>query len=64
MLATAPALVYFADLASTRRLDILPDEQLDITSFGLEDCIVQKDVSLEFRARQLLNQVRELYHVH
>lgn len=54
-LAITPALVYFCDMSSQNRLDILPDEEIDSSSYSLEACTVSKDVALDYRARQLLN---------
>lgn len=57
-------MLYLADTSVLRRFDFQFPEAIRYSSFSLEKIQVSRAGSLEFKARQLLNQIREFYHQH
>ena len=55
-------MLYLADSSVLRRFDFQYPEAIRHSSFSLEKILVSRGGSLEFKARQLLNQIREFYH--
>ena len=52
-----------ADSSAVRRFDFQMPEQLRFSSFTLERVQVAPGTSIELKARQLLNQIREYFHL-
>ena len=59
----ANALLVLGDAAAVRRFDFQMPELLKAANFSLEKVQVTPGTSIDLKARQLLNQIRELFHV-
>ena len=58
------AVLFLADTSAVRRFDFQMPEQLRFSSFTLEKIQVSPGTTIDLKARQLLNQIREFFHLH